>query len=117
MEREFLIFENQKKIVKINIDDIIAITCEGTCSTVYYTDKLHKFTISKSLVQIERLLIERQCLLLRIHRNSIVSLDKIEMLDKKNNVITLRGGLELNVSIRQLPSINKAMKERKLMIL
>ena len=101
--------------MKINIHDIIAITCEGTCSTIHYNNELYKFTISKSLVQIERMLKNFECCIwLRIHRNSIVSLEKVETIDKRNSIAILQGGLKLNISVRQLPLVSKMIKKKLL---
>ncbi len=113
MKNEFIVFENQKETVKINIQDIVAVTCEETCSTIHYVKNKEKFTFSKSLVKVEAILKNmNSCIWLRIHRNSIVSLEKIEMLDKRNCKVVLQGGLNLNVSARQLPLVNKMIKNK-----
>jgi DNA-binding LytR/AlgR family response regulator len=102
-----------KETVKINLHDIVAVTCEGTCLTIHYSRELKKFTFSKSLVQVEEILKNiNSCIWLRIHRNSIVSLEKIEMLDKRNCKVVLQGGLKLNVSVRKLPLVNKMINEK-----
>ena len=116
MKDSFVVFESQNKTVKINVHEIVAVACEGACITIHYSAELKTFKFSKSLVHIEDVLTKfDSCTWLRTNRNSIVSLNKVEILDKRNRKIIMQGGLELTVSVRQLPLVNKMIKEKLLL--
>ena len=109
MKEKLIILKNQKGIIQLDINEIIAITCEGYCTTFHYGEDEKRFTYCKSLHQIEEELLNDVENWLRINRNSIIFIEKVLFLNKQNRILSLKGGIELQISVRNLSLFNKML--------
>lgn len=95
----------------IDLNDVACLVAEDKYTTVYLADTNRNMMISQSLTELERAHPER---FLRVHRNALVSRDRIRGLERGEGGMHVRiDGCELQpaVSRRQLPAVRRVLKE------
>ncbi|WP_186756029.1 LytTR family DNA-binding domain-containing protein [Echinicola salinicaeni] len=104
---ECLILKNELEIAKIPIDAILSLEVNDyllTCRTVWKRD----FSYSKALSEIEKQL---PSYFLRINRNTIVNLNKVQVVNFKERTIRMDDQLIYQISHRKVKIIRKAINE------
>ncbi|UCS95053.1 LytTR family transcriptional regulator [Echinicola marina] len=104
---EYLILKNELEIAKIPIDAILSLEVNDyllTCRTVWSRD----FCCSKALSEIEGRLPSH---FLRINRNTIVNLNKVQLVHFKERTIRMNDQLIYQMSHRKVKVIRKAINE------
>jgi two-component system response regulator AlgR len=94
----------------IDLNDVACLVSEDKYTTVYLADANKNMMISQSLTELERAHPDR---FLRVHRNALVSRDRIRGLERVDGGMHVRlEGCDLQpvVSRRQLPMIRRVLK-------
>jgi two-component system response regulator AlgR len=95
----------------IDLNDVACLVAEDKYTTVYLADTNKNMMISQSLTELERAHPDR---FLRVHRNALVSRDRIRGLERGDGGMHVRldgCGLQPVVSRRQLPAVRRVLKE------
>lgn len=97
-------FTTQDGIYYFDYDEILYFKSDQSYTRIYKVDG-SELLVSKSLGSIEKKLPQNQ--FFRIHHSIIVNIKKIERYDKKNNLLYLKNGEALSVSVRKSPELIK----------
>ncbi|WP_074042466.1 LytR/AlgR family response regulator transcription factor [Culturomica massiliensis] len=100
-----IIIKTSKEITPINTKDISHIEIDSDCCTFHFDDG-SKFSCSKSLNNIERLL---PSYFIRVHRNCIINTNKIVKINIKNRIASLQNGNNVKISVRKLKYIKYSL--------
>lgn len=98
-DRKFVI--NKYKGEEILIKHIVFVEADTNYSIIHGQNK--NYTVSKTLKEVEELLCDSSKGMVRIHKSYIINMDFLESIPKNSikNLITLKGGLQLEVSKRK----------------
>lgn len=98
-DRKFVI--NKYKGEEILIKHIVFVEADTNYSIIHGQNK--SYTVSKTLKEVEELLCDLSNRMIRIHKSYIINMDFLESIPKNSikHLITLKGGLQLEVSKRK----------------
>jgi DNA-binding LytR/AlgR family response regulator len=100
---KFIVLRNQQVIQKIDKTAIVAIEGCGYCST-FVMENNTRFTISKNLKEIEKLLFTPP-IFLRVSKSVVVNMNKIQKIHTEKRVVHLDGNKEYLVSARKMKEL------------
>lgn len=109
-DRKFVI--NKYKGEEIALKNIVFVEADTNYSIIHGQNK--SYTVSKTLKEVEEMLCDSSNAMVRIHKSYIINMDFLESIPKNSikNLVTLKGGLQLEVSKRKWVILKELFRKK-----